>query len=789
MNQLVAVDLTGVVDVTDATILVVATTSNRLQGINLEGCKKITDTGIHAIADNCPMLRRIKLCDLDLITAASVSKLVTNCPLLIEIDLNSCIRVGEAAARDIWLNCLHLRELRLAQCSLIGDNAFPVPPKLAPQNSTSSSTSTAAEQAMSRLIVPISPPLLLSRPLVHLRQLDLMSLQITDDAVAGIIVNAPKLRNLVLAKCSLLTDRAVRSIAGLGRHLQFLHLGHASAITDASIIHLARMCVRLRYVDLACCTSLTNESVLALSALPKLRRIGLVRVMNLTDKAVEYLTARHNTLERVHLSYCEQITVKAIHFLLQHLDKLTHLSLTGVPAFRKRELQRFCRHPPSNFNELQRSAFCVYSGSGIHNLRKYLESISPQLQDYNSAPLEADDGGVSGLPSFGDPQLSDTDEEGEDRDISSHFLLPNAAPNSANINGPSASPSATPSEARDFASQVHALHQISRTSAMPGTSRQSRTPRNGGTGSSSPAPEAYAGIASSSHNGDTNGAGSTTGIRHRNTNTNMSGSLPSPIVGALMHSRLQRSVARDVQRSSLQQPVPGPGPPPHTPTQAVATGSDGRRGFQRWMASTSAAAAMAITRNLEPTPVRANGSAAAAPGQLETPTPSGSSSSTLTVPVVSAVTPSSSTTPSAELKNSYTIAEAGLSPVESEEPGSASAGRASHSPEDTERASDEASAASCVHHENASGRSTPARSAEGEEGGRTRKEKEKEGASTSQPNVTVALALDDHLQLQSHDPSRTSSPSPSPSSRGVRKKLKGFNVAAASLFKGKERKT
>lgn len=251
MNQLVAVDLTGVVDVTDSTILIVATTSNRLQGINLEGCKKITDTGIYAIADNCPMLRRIKLCDLDLITGASVSKLVTKCPLLIEIDLNSCVRVGEGAARDIWSNCFHLRELRLAQCSLISDSAFPVPPKLAPQN-TNPNTFPTTEQAMSRIILPVLPPLLLSRPLVHLRQLDLMALQITDDAVTGIIVNAPKLRNLVLAKCSLLTDRAVRSIAGLGRHLQFLHLGHAAAITDASIIHLARSCVRLRYVDLAC---------------------------------------------------------------------------------------------------------------------------------------------------------------------------------------------------------------------------------------------------------------------------------------------------------------------------------------------------------------------------------------------------------------------------------------------------------------------------------------------------------------------------------------------------------
>lgn len=83
-----------------------------------------------------------------------------------------------------------------------------------------------------------------------------------------------------------------------------------------------------------------------LSGLPKLRRIGLVRVANLTDQAIFALADRHSTLERIHLSYCEHITVLAIHFLLQRLTKLTHLSLTGIPAFRRQELQQFCRSPP-----------------------------------------------------------------------------------------------------------------------------------------------------------------------------------------------------------------------------------------------------------------------------------------------------------------------------------------------------------------------------------------------------------------------------------------------------------
>jgi len=105
-------------------------------------------------------------------------------------------------------------------------------------------------------------------------------------------------------------------------------------------------------------------SVFELSALPKLRRIGLVRVNNLTDEAIYSLAERHATLERIHLSYCDQISVMAIHFLLQKLHKLTHLSLTGVPAFRQTELQKFCRDPPpvSVFAALSHHCLIIFPG-------------------------------------------------------------------------------------------------------------------------------------------------------------------------------------------------------------------------------------------------------------------------------------------------------------------------------------------------------------------------------------------------------------------------------------------
>lgn len=107
------------------------------------------------------------------------------------------------------------------------------------------------------------------------------------------------------------------------------------------------------------CSLLGDVSVVALATyLPKLRRIGLVKVRdlpgltinqqvtNVTNTAIQSLAQRSATLERVHLSYCEKITVPAVAYLLNRLPHLTHLSVTGIAAFRTPELQQFCRMAP-----------------------------------------------------------------------------------------------------------------------------------------------------------------------------------------------------------------------------------------------------------------------------------------------------------------------------------------------------------------------------------------------------------------------------------------------------------
>ena len=239
-----------------------------------------------------------------------------------------CKKLEDDAVTALISEGLQLRELRLAHCVRITDNAFLNLPYEATFDS--------------------------------LRILDLTDCgELQDAGVQKIITAAPRLRNLVLAKCRQITDRAVMAITKLGKNLHYIHLGHCSRITDAGVLQLVNKCNRIRYIDLACCSNLTDASVTQLATLPKLKRIGLVKCGNITDLSLSALAKRKSTnppsspgspspssLERVHLSYCTNLTLSGITALLNNCPRLNHLSLTGVQAFLREDLLVFCRQAP-----------------------------------------------------------------------------------------------------------------------------------------------------------------------------------------------------------------------------------------------------------------------------------------------------------------------------------------------------------------------------------------------------------------------------------------------------------
>lgn len=319
------------------------------------------------------------------------------CRSILEIDLAGCQSISSASVTALLSNLGHLRELRLAQCTGIDSHAF--------TNLKSGLRFDA------------------------LRILDLTACDgVGDDAIARIIPAAPRLRNLVLAKCRNITDQAVRAICTLTKNLHYIHLGHCQLLTDDAVIELVQQCNRIRYIDLACCSRLTDASVRHLAKLPKLRRVGLVKCQNLTDASIIALArgpygsgagkpgmpTQFVSLERVHLSYCTSLTLKGITQLLLNCPRLTHLSLTGVQAFLRDDLTRFCREAPSEFTHVQRDVFCVFSGEGVERLRDYLTRLALEQQERDQEQQTAIDEQVVGPDSPDADSLSDGTIDGTD---------------------------------------------------------------------------------------------------------------------------------------------------------------------------------------------------------------------------------------------------------------------------------------------------------------------------------------------------------------------------------------
>lgn len=88
-------------------------------------------------------------------------------------------------------------------------------------------------------------------------------------------------------------------------------------------------------------------AVFEIASLTSLRRLSLVRVQKLTDNAIHFLAEHAKSLESLHLSYCDHLSLEAVHLLLKKLEQLEHLTATGIPPFRRRGVKRFSDSPPS----------------------------------------------------------------------------------------------------------------------------------------------------------------------------------------------------------------------------------------------------------------------------------------------------------------------------------------------------------------------------------------------------------------------------------------------------------
>ncbi|KDR83962.1 hypothetical protein GALMADRAFT_236501 [Galerina marginata CBS 339.88] len=367
--HLETVVLSGVPEITDRTIVTLAERAINLLGLNLSGCSQITDLGVLEITNKSLPLQWIQVNGVVGLTDPSISAIAKTCSRLVEFEACDLPLLTPVAVRDIWSFSRKLRTFRLANNPLLTDKAFPSP-------TTESSSGTSNEKPLPHrptTWLEKLPPLILRHTADNLRVLDLSHCKITDESIEGIVTHAPRIQTFILSGCSLLTDKSLESISKLHDHLDVLMLAHVSNITDRALVKLARSCVNLRCVDVAFCRNLTDMSVFELASLPSLRRLSLVRVHKLTDIGIFALAEHATGLERLHLSYCDHLSLDAVHLLMRKLDRLQHLTATGIPSFRRKGVNRFSEPTPANCDPDQQAAFYVFNGENVARLRRFLD--------------------------------------------------------------------------------------------------------------------------------------------------------------------------------------------------------------------------------------------------------------------------------------------------------------------------------------------------------------------------------------------------------------------------------
>ncbi|CCH62907.1 hypothetical protein TBLA_0I02490 [Henningerozyma blattae CBS 6284] len=348
-KYLQSVDITGVKEISDNIFNTLANNCPRIQGFYVPQARIVSQRALSNFISHAPILKRVKITACNDMCDDLVELMAKSCPMLVEIDITSSPEVHDESLLKLFTKLEQLREFRVTHNTNVSDKLFIDIAKNVDQ-------------------------------LPALRLLDLSGCEnITDRTVERVVALSPKLRNVFLGKCNRITDLSLSHLSRLGKNLQTVHFGHCFNITDQGVRILIQSCPRIQYVDFACCTNLTNRTLYELADLTRLKRIGLVKCSQMTDEGLLNmisLRGRHDTLERVHLSYCSNLTIYPIYELLMACPKLSHLSLTAVPSFLRPDITAFCRPAPADFSDNQRQIFCVFSGKGVQKLRHYLMTLT-----------------------------------------------------------------------------------------------------------------------------------------------------------------------------------------------------------------------------------------------------------------------------------------------------------------------------------------------------------------------------------------------------------------------------
>ena len=249
--------------------------------IDLSDCKLVSDKGVETLVRGCPQLQGLYLSGCKRLTDKSLEHIGRHSKHLAELNLHSCINVGDLGLTYLSQGCTSLRVLDLSMCLKV-----------------SSGVQSVAERCM------------------ELRTLNLSSCsKIEDDIIMNLAEKCIHLENLILNGCRRLSDEAVKEIVRCrGSTLKVLGLGWLTNISDEAVKLIFTFCSLIEHLDMES-SNITDGSFIELSGVSPLKVLKLNNCHGITNTSIVKIAACCPQLEKLELSYCDQLTLETVRAL------------------------------------------------------------------------------------------------------------------------------------------------------------------------------------------------------------------------------------------------------------------------------------------------------------------------------------------------------------------------------------------------------------------------------------------------------------------------------------------
>lgn len=262
----------------------------------------------------------------DRLLQATFARSSAGLPCLTCLSLKGAYRLSDVGLRSFVQMAPLLSSVDLSQCSLLSEAGI---------NTLADSLASVIKELRLDSCQQLEPFKILPA-LKKMHKLEVLSLagipRVTDEFVSELLSYLGcDLKELSVADCGKLTDGALEAISAVCCALNNLILDNLSLLTDTALGHLANGCRSLQTLSLKRC-SFSDEAVAAFIGASGncLSDLSLNNVKEVANHTVLALVSNtHDTLSRLDVSWCRNLTDEALGLLADSCSLLRELILFG----------------------------------------------------------------------------------------------------------------------------------------------------------------------------------------------------------------------------------------------------------------------------------------------------------------------------------------------------------------------------------------------------------------------------------------------------------------------------